>query len=137
MHKHQNTTSTTQALLQKRPVGGLLCTLHYFMYFDLVLQLYVGEQKRTSSWKSSLLLLSASPNQALSDLIKEAKKAYECKFCLILSNSLVILGEWSFHSPPSVMKQLVSHIMWVMDLCSLYFIFPPHSSQPGHTAHYR
>ena len=96
--------------------------------FALVsLQLYVGEQERISSFKSSLSLLSALLNQALSDLIKEAKKAYQCS-CLVFRYCLVILGEQNFCYPFLAMKQLVSCIMWVTDshsfYCSPFQLFP-------------
>ena len=108
----------------------LLSTQHHFMIFTLVsFQLYVGGQERISSFKSSLALLLASPNKALYDLLREAKKAYECNFCFVLMYPLVILGERYFRYPFLVMKLLFSGIIWVTDLHSLFH--SPFSALPA------
>ena len=67
-------------------------------------QLYVGEQQRMSSFKASLFLLSASPNEALSDLKATAKESYKCKFGFFPLALVVILAECNFRSPLLVMK---------------------------------
>ena len=68
-----------------------------------------------SSFKASLSLLSASPNEALSDPIATVKESYKCKFGFFPLALVVILGEHNFHSPLLVMKRPVSHVMWVMN----------------------
>ena len=75
------------------------CTPSANLWIFFGFQLYIGEKERISSFKSSLSLLSITYNQALSDLIKEAKKAYKCEYCFTLPESYSSLRRTEFPIP--------------------------------------